>query len=61
MGDMYDNIEMILRDYVKKDDLNKLAEWFRKKDLNLADLDEGEQRLGYYHAYRKLDKLLEDE
>jgi len=59
MGDMYDNIEMILRDYVKKDDLNKLAEWFRKKDLNLADLDEGEQRLGYYHAYRKLDELLE--
>jgi len=44
-----------------KADLNKLAEWFRKKDLNLADLDEGEQRLGYYHAYRKLDELLEVE
>jgi len=30
MGDIYDTIEMVLKDYVKKDDLRKLADEMRE-------------------------------
>jgi len=56
MGDMYDNIEQILKDYVKKADLRKLVEEMKPYHDNSCICERCEW---HEELSDKIDKLLE--
>jgi len=61
MGDMYDNIEMILRDYVKKDDIRKLVEEMKEDEEIMKDEKELSPDTIIRVQRKRVEKLLEGE
>ena len=57
MGDMYDTIEMILKDYVKKADLRKLVERYRDRQRHWSRWKVGKAS-AYETVADELEKLL---